>query len=274
MRSPLVTACIILSWTAGCGSRDTSPPPTQQAARPRAQLPHLFVRFTRERVVLRALETPTTPPVALGSTPLPTTMASDDPTVVSVGADGALVAHRDGTTRVRPLAGGSPLDVTVRAARSLHVEPQRLYLQLGDRRPLALRADDDVVERSDVSWASTDPSVAYLVDDRIVAAAPGTARVIARHAGREAEAVVVVTPPGAQALMVAPPTLATHPGNIVSLHARMNAVDQPGAVWTSRDPAILRQLDGPTFRAERPGTTQACATVLSLTRCAQVQVLR
>lgn len=81
----------------------------------RRELDRDFVVFAAPGLVIDRLGSPVAAPVTVGSRPGPRTMTSDDPDVVSVGADGTLVAHRQGTTRVRSEGSGSSLTVVVRA---------------------------------------------------------------------------------------------------------------------------------------------------------------
>jgi len=90
--------------------------PSPQVAEVQRQLAIPFVVFASPALELARLGEPVDAPVTVGSRPSPEVMWSDAPGVVSVEADGRLVAHREGRARVSARNGGPSLEVVVRVA--------------------------------------------------------------------------------------------------------------------------------------------------------------
>lgn len=219
MPGRLTTGAACLLLLSGALLACDSPPP--QAWAPPAvldpkvlaaqqELGRAFVVFSRTEMVIDQLDVPVAAQVQVGSRPSPATMASNAPEVVSVEADGRLVAHREGTARLRASTGGPELIVSVRLASlagptsgrtaqegglpvaHLSVRPPRARLHLGDVQTFeALTAAGPFP----VTWStSNEVVVAHLQDHVFQGTAPGMAQVCANAAGSRACAVVEVTP--------------------------------------------------------------------------------
>lgn len=119
-------ACIVGLLVTAC---EQPPPPSlpgapapskpqvlleERLAHAKQELGREFVVFAEQRIVIDRLDSPRAPPVTVGSRPGPETMSSDDPSIVTVEPNGALVAHRDGSAQVRAPGSGSALMVIVR----------------------------------------------------------------------------------------------------------------------------------------------------------------
>ena len=195
-------------------------PPPQAWAPPAVQDPRVpalqqelarpFVVFSRAEMSIEQLDVSVDAPIQVGSRPSPATMVSSAPEVVSVQADGRLVAHREGAAHLRASTGGPELIVSVRLASfaetkageaekpggrpvgGLSVRPTRAKLHLGDVQAFEALSPAGPIP---VSWStSSEVIVAHLQDHVFQGTAPGAARICATAAGGRACAVVEVTP--------------------------------------------------------------------------------
>lgn len=190
----------------------SAPPaaPDPKVAELQRQLDRPFVVFSAARLEIDRLGEPVAAPITVGSRPTQETMASDAPDVVSVEADGRLLARREGRARIRSYTGGPELLVTVRVAsveeRSgattasgaslpvgpLSLRPAGARLRLGQ-----IQAFEALTPRGPVagSWSSSNDQVlAHLQDHLFQATALGRATVCASAAGGRSCAPVEVTP--------------------------------------------------------------------------------
>ncbi len=122
-----VTALILVA----CERQGPAPSHATEAQREeriaavRRELDREFVVFTAPSVAMDRAGAPVAAPVTVGSRPSPATMTSDDPQVVTVEPNGALAAHREGTTFVRAAGSASVLKVVVHAPRQVRAERPR-----------------------------------------------------------------------------------------------------------------------------------------------------
>jgi len=188
---------LLMALVVGCGGgsekragQPALPPP------PDPKLDKPFVAFRQPSLVIDRLETPMPAPVTVGSQPSPVTMESDAPEVVSVDATGALVAHRAGSAKVRPIGtGGAALSVEVRPVSVIAIVPPRISIAPGGETRVRLVAggSGEAVPAKSVQWLTTDPGIAF-VDGGTLRAGKriGKARIVARYGGQEASAEVLV----------------------------------------------------------------------------------
>ena len=155
-----------------------------------------FVGFRQSLLVIDRLEVPVAPPITAGSTHSPTTVGSDSPDVVSIHADGSLVAHRNGRATIRAWQGGGTLTVEVLAVSGLRAEPPTLRVGPGTAALPVLRSGEAAVPAAAVSWFSNTPEIAMVEDGRIRAGpAKGTAVLTAVYGGERVKVTVVVGNP-------------------------------------------------------------------------------
>jgi hypothetical protein len=224
-----------------------------------APAPQGFVVFTREALVLDRIGLPVSLPVTVGSGPCDATVASDEPDVVRVLADGRIVGLRNGSARVRTISGppGS-IRVDVAAPESIAIEPQVLRLRPGTSRTFALRdADGRALPASGATWVTTAPDVAIVVDGAAEARERlGTAIVTATYGGRSVQAKVLVQrEPGA--ITVKADRAKLHVGEKVSFEAFADGAPLD-ARWATNSSVLVRD-GGATFVATRPGSSEVCA---------------
>lgn len=189
-----VLAAVVFAVAAACDSSPQAVPSGSEGGP--ALSPEEFVVFSRERISIPRLGVPVAMPVTVGSSPSPATIASDNPGVVAITADGELVGVRNGRANVlnvtRP---GDALLVVVEAATSLALEPPTLVLHPGETRAFRLVATEGLreVRASDAEWASDATTVARVIDGTVQAGrTTGSAWVVATYGDGSARALVVV----------------------------------------------------------------------------------
>jgi hypothetical protein len=232
------------------------------------------VDFSKREMVIDRLAEPRRLPVAVGSRPGPETIATSDASVVSILADGRVVAHRNGVAVLSVRGGsGADLHVLVRAVGALAVEPAALTLRPGNETRLRLLADGGMeVPGEAVEWTTDAPSAVLVRGGRLKVFAPGVHVVRARYGGAEATTRVTVSV-GGQGLRVNPAHALLHRGEVAVFLAETGQVGTR-AEWTSSRPSVLRAAGDGLFEAVGAGRARACARAMGLEGCADVEVRR
>jgi hypothetical protein len=86
--------------------------------------PAALVVFTARSLRVDRLESPIALPVTVGSQPSPALILSSDPSLVSIGEDGTLLAHRAGSAQLTSRTGGGILAVIVSPGATAAAQPQ------------------------------------------------------------------------------------------------------------------------------------------------------
>jgi len=142
--------------------------------------PGTFVVFAQDRLLIDQLESPTAVPVTVGSSPPAGLVTSDAAGIAEVNAAGQVVGHQAGTTVLRTSTSGSTLGIEVRPFRTLSLNPATLALTAGSGSSIQVLADGRCcLQSSDVTWQTSDPSVAIVVGSEIRGLAPGQATLTA-----------------------------------------------------------------------------------------------
>jgi hypothetical protein len=182
-----------------------------------------FVVFSQPSLVIDKLGEPYRAPVSGGSSPSPATIRSDDPSVVEVRQDGAIVGTRNGRTTLRTLSGeDSTLEIEVRAVGEITIEPLRLEIEPGGSAPLAAVdvATGARLDRGATIWISDDPAVVSVRGGTAFAGAgPGAAHITARYGAAMATALVSVRARAAATLAVAPTVVRLRTGEVRAFQA-------------------------------------------------------
>lgn len=191
----LTLAILLAAGLVACGE-STSSLPEQKKVGPvagEAAVDKPLVGFRQAALTIDRLERPIAPPVTPGSSPSSTTLVSGAPEVVSIQADGSLVAHRNGRATIRALQGGGSLMVDVLAASGLRAEPPSLRVGPGIVALPALTSGDTAIPAGSATWYSNAPDVAMVEDGRIRAGpAKGTAILTAMYGDENVQVAVVV----------------------------------------------------------------------------------
>lgn len=234
--------------------------------------PHVV--FSERELVITELGVPTRAPVSAGSQASEMTMRSENPSIVAVAPDGMLVGLAPGRARVVTLSGeGSVLDVEVREARALALEPASLTVEAGRSAEFRLV---DAVTQEDLSpkaaeWSSSAPGTATVRSGVVHAGnAPGVVEVTARYGGREVRGEVVVRDPRG-ALEVTPARLRLKVGQVALVQA-MSPGGSVAAAWTATSPEVVAAPGGGLVQGRRAGRSRLCAHALGQKACADVEV--
>ena len=235
--------------------------------------PHVV--FSERSFVITKLGTPTRPPVSGASTPSSATLASDDPSIVLVDPSGQLVAVRNGRARVRALNGeGSVLQVEVKAAAAVRIDPPRLSVRPGESSRLRIVNEEtgELLPAAAASWVSDSPTLVS-VREGIVRAGqrPTTVRVMVRYGDAVATGVVAVRSELGEHLAIDPPQGRLRVGEVrlFRAHAAGGGV---GAEWASGDASVVAAIGQGLFQARSAGRTNVCASANAERVCSSVEV--
>jgi Bacterial Ig-like domain (group 2) len=253
-------ATLVLAFAVAC----TGGAPEEPSAAPRS-----FAAFRQQSMTIDRLDFPIDPPYAAGSTHSPALIHSDDPSVVAVDRNGALVAHRNGEVLVRGTTG-NPLKVHVQSATVVQVVPDSLELNAGATRDVQVLGDGKPVAHDAVRWKIDDPGVATATGTHIAAGLKaGVTEMVAMVGSAQARLHVVVVATQV-AFKVQPAHLTMSIGSTRQL--TVPAVLASGTTWSSSNPRVLEHLHDGFFLARRSGTAQACAVRDGVSSCARIEV--
>lgn len=261
-----------LGMVSLAGACNSSPPPgeppgaVEVVTSPSMQR---FVAFRQSALTLEALETPTVPPVTVGSTVSADLLTTSDSGVVGIDAAGNLIGHRNGTATIRSQSG-SLLAVTVDAVASIRLEPEHLVLAAGQQTTVHVWAGDHEIAAGALRWDTTNPNTSVASGTTVYAGyIPGEATLTARSGAATATLQVRVRP-ARFTLRVRPAGTNLKRGDLTRL-----AVNTPpglGIEWSSSNSQVLEPLRDGAYHARARGTADACATAGGQTSCARIQV--
>lgn len=180
--------------------------------------------------------------------------------------------------------GPPPVEVVV----DVQIEPATVTLDPGESFTFAALVTTEITEPAlaavtDVTWASlAEDVVTVAADGRVLAVAPGTARVTATAGGLTAEALVTVREPVVDPPLVAvvelseaAPSLAEGASRVLTATPR-DATGAPIAglpvLWRTSDEGVVYVTAGGELRAVRAGAADVTATVRGTTATARVTV--
>lgn len=131
------------------------------------------------------------------------TWQSSDPNVATVGADGTIRGITVGTVTITVTSNDDPsvadtysLEVTIVHAESVTLNTDRLDLEVGEEGTLTATVYPTTAGNRDVTWSSSDETVATVVDGRVTAVGLGEATITVTtvDGGHTATCVVNVVP--------------------------------------------------------------------------------
>lgn len=176
-----------------------------------------------------------------------------------------------------PKSGGSGGGDDGRVA-ALEVEPSRLVVGVAEERQIVVRAFDDEGAELDVSvyYVSTDPEIALVSDQGVVAGRAKGQTLVEVQAGRQ-RATVAVTVEGKAWLLRIPDEIelgvgSSLPLEIVAQDIEGDDLDRSRITWSSEDPEVAVVEHGTLF-AKSWGETTIRATIGELEETIQVRSL-
>ena len=175
------------------------------------------------------------------------TWGSSDVSVATV-ADGIVTAKSPGTVTVTAKSGIYTTDCNVTVTvdiESLSLDKTNLSLSIGETAQLTATVKPDNATDKNVSWASSDESVAKVSNGKVTAVNAGKAIIIAKCGGKTAECAVTVTvPTGSVTLDKTSLSLAV--GETAQLTATVKHDDatDKNVAWTSSDESVAKVDNG------------------------------
>jgi hypothetical protein len=212
-------------------------------------------------------------PLVVGSKPSPATLYSSDESIVEIGADGKVQAHRNGSVEIRTRGGRSRLlNVLVKSVVAIHLVPSSSVLQPGEEVRLRVVADpgDDEVPPSAVVWSTSAPDIGFVRDGVLRVWKPGTLKIRAQYGSAEALASAEIQNQATS--RIDPPRARLQVGEI-----RFFRVEPPGGAtgaWSSSKATVLVSKSDGLFLAVGTGRAKACHSTPERELCSEVEVVR
>jgi hypothetical protein len=281
MRIHVTFVLVVAACAAGC-AQCGAPEPLSEVERPTAPAPgespldRPFVVFGARQVILDRLDSPVDVPVTPGSRASRATMESEDPSVVEIDAQARMVGLRAGRTFLRSRSNGdSRIEVVVRPATSLSIEPAQLVLVPGAKGTLTLvdPGTGAALDPAVATWSIAPADVASVWRDEVRAGVKGGRAVVtASYGGLVATSEVLVRAVPDRRILVNPAAARARVGQVLAFEA----FDQGGRVaaptWRSSDDRVLKALTGGLFAAAHAGKARVCAGTDG-DGCATVEVM-
>ncbi len=210
--------------------------------------------------------------------------SSNDPSVATVGNDGLVTALMNGTTEITAASGEASASVTVMVmqfAGSLSIEPPNSKLNaIGETILLSatvLDANDQLIANAEVTWSSSDPTVATVnVEGLVTARLNGNTLITARSGDASGQASVTVMQT-AYSIVIEPSSASMSSlGETLQLSATVfdpndieiadSTVDwsssDPGVAMVTRDGLVTALMNGTTKITAASGEASASVTVM------------
>jgi uncharacterized protein YjdB len=211
--------------------------------------------------------------------------STSDPAIVGVDGEGVVVGRAVGTARVIAVAGGQQGESTVTVLRkpvaAVVIEPAALQLVVDESAALSVQpraGDGEALADREVDWRTENPAVAT-VDNfgTVLAAGPGTTRILAVAEGVMGTSTVTVGPKPVASVQLAPAQLDLIQGEASALSVVLRATDGTiltgrSVSWRSEDGAVA-QVDGSgVVTAVGAGGTRVIAAAEGVEGAASVNV--
>ena len=204
------------------------------------------------------------------------TWGSSDVSIATV-SDGKVTAKKSGTAIITAKSGSCIAECTVSASvdvGSVTLDKTSLSLAVGETAQLTATVKPDDATDKNVTWTSSDESVAKVDNGRVTAVKAGKATITAKCGGKVAECSVTVTVPTGS-VTLDKITLSLAIGETATLTATVkpdNATDK-NVTWTSSDESVAKVDNGrvtavkagkATITAKCGGKTAECAVTVTV----------
>ena len=204
------------------------------------------------------------------------TWGSSDVSVATV-ADGIVTAKSPGTVTVTAKSGIYTTDCNVTVTvdiESLSLDKTNLSLSIGETAQLTATVKPDNATDKNVSWTSSDESIAKVDNGKVTAVKSGKATITAKCGGKIAECAVTVTVPTGS-VTLDKTTLSLAVGETAQLTATVKPDDatDKNVTWTSSDESVAKVVNGKvtavksgkaTITAKCGGKTAECAVTVTV----------
>ena len=186
---------------------------------------------------------------------------SSDESVAKV-ANGKVTAVKSGKATITAKCGGKTAECAVTVTvptGSVTLDKTTLSLAVGETAQLTATVKPDDATDKNVTWTSSDESVAKVTNGKVTAVKSGKAMITAKCGGKTAECAVTVTVP-VSSVILDKTTLSLSVGETATLTATVkpdNATDKT-VVWTSSDESVAKVVNG-KITTLKSGTTTVIA---------------
>ena len=202
------------------------------------------------------------------------TWSSSDESVAKV-VDGKVTAVKAGKVTITAKCGGKTAECAVTVTvptGSVTLDKTSISLAVGETAQLTATVKPDDATDKNVTWTSSDESVAKVVDGKVTALKSGKATITAKCGGKTAECAVAVTVP-ITSLTLDKTSLSLAVGETAQLTATVKPDDATDktVTWTSSDESVAKVDKGKvttlkagkaTIAAKCGGKTAECAVTV------------
>ena len=204
------------------------------------------------------------------------TWTSSDESVAKV-VNGKVTAVKSGKATITAKCGGKTAECAVTVTvptGSVTLDKTSLSLAVGETAQLAATVKPDDATDKNVSWTSSDESVAKVDNGKVTAIKAGKATIIAKCGGKTAECAVTVTVPTGS-VTLDKTTLSLAIGETATLTATVKPDDatDKNVAWASSDESVAKVANGKvtavkagkaTITAKCGGKTAECAVTVTV----------
>ena len=199
------------------------------------------------------------------------TWSSSDPSVATVSDQGEVTAVRAGNCTITATAGGKSATCTVTVSTQeipverITLSSTSLSLKEGDSHRLTATVTPSDATDSQVTWSSSDPSVATVSDQgEVTAVRAGNCTITATAGGKSATCTVTVSAKEipVERITLSSTTLSLKEGDSHILTATVTPSDATDSqvTWSSSDPSVATVSDQGEVTAVRAGNCTITAT--------------
>ena len=202
--------------------------------------------------------------------------ASSDESVAKV-SNGKVTAVKSGKATITAKCGDKIAECAVTVTvptGSVTLDKTTLSLAVGETEQLTATVKPDDATDKNVTWTSSDESVAKVVNGKVTAVKSGKATITAKCGGKTAECAVTVTVPTGS-VTLDKTTLSLAVGETEQLTATVKPDDatDKNVTWTSSDESVAKVVNGKvtavksgkaTITAKCGGKTAECAVTVTV----------
>ena len=178
--------------------------------------------------------------------------------------DGIVTAIAPGTATITAECGGHKAECVVKVfvpTQSVTLDKTSLELPVGKSYTLTATVKPDNAADKNVTWSSSDESIATVANGKVTAIKQGTATITAECSGKKAECEIIVIVP-ATGISLDKDELSIDIGETATLTAAITPADATNKTitWTSSNDGIVKVNDG-AVKGIQAGTATITATI-------------
>ena len=202
--------------------------------------------------------------------------SSDNPDVLAVSDDGTVTAVSTGKAAITAeaengITASVEMTVSEDVLNGISIQPASLSLKIGASQAVSIVTDPAGMDPGEISWKSSDSSIAYYKNGKIHGAGAGNATITATTAdGKSTSCKVRVT---GGSLAVNPEALTLRVGAVQTIQAYVTPRGTP-VTWASGTPAVARVDQNGRVTAIKKGAALITAKAGGLTATCVVTVIQ